>query len=306
MSKYNPVSSEDTSSPSLNDDIDHDGAIRYRDDPPEYDDSDEEQQYDNEDYNDEEIAIQSMELQAATVAPSRCGSSNKRRFFSILTVFVVLVGIVVGGKMYTDQNGVPENIGGLVERMKGQWEDWTGGRNSDTGEEDAHPDDVEINELIEADESEFDEERDEDMTSEEEETVEETEQSEEADTNQEASNEEVAVVESTEEEETNDEADQTDEQSAQSEESETNKETLSGEVIESTEDQEEEEVHDEAVEEEKEEEVVEDLPEDAEISKGDNVPEDNDALNYLVGATGTISKEWSVIEQVPHDQSSFT
>ena len=293
MSKYNPVSSqdEDLTSPSLDDDIDN-GAIRYRDDPPEYGDSDDEQQYDGEDYNDEEIAIQPMALQAATVNPPRSG---KCRLFSVLAVTVVLAGIVVGGKVYTDQNGVPESVGGLFDRMKGQWEDWTGG-NSDEGQEDAHQD-SEINELIEA---EFDEERDQDEASADEQNVEESAEPESSDTNQETPSEEniESVVEEEEEEEVEDELEQNDVETVQPEEPDENQETPGEEAAEST----EEEVQDEVVQEE----VIEDLSEDTGVNEGDDVQQDNDALNYLSGATGTISKEWGVIEQVPHDQFSFT
>lgn len=33
---------------------------------------------------------------------------------------------------------------------------------------------------------------------------------------------------------------------------------------------------------------------------------DNQNLDYMLGATGMISNEWSVIEQVDHDRTSFT
>ena len=277
MSKYTTVAEDDVELNAYRHGDNY--APGYRDDPPNsgsFDSDDESNRGSNagrsfykdddgydEDYDDEEIAVQSMELQAASSASSRSNRSCK--IFRGVVLLTFLVAWVAGGKFYVDQHGMPDSFDGFLSQLKSDLQEWRSNHGAqateDKGEE-------EISALVE---EELDEER----------------------TSDSAVEQDIGA-------ENNDDSPEVEEINMRDEPDATQDE------VESAVEQEEpeEELDELEAEDETEEEVQE-----AVIEEKNNVVEEKEEqgnLDYLVGASGTISTGWSVIEQVAHDSTSFT
>ena len=260
---------------------------------------DEDGSYDDDD---EEVAIQSPQLRRASTSRS----SRSKCCITLVVFLTLLVGLLAGGKVYVDEYGVPDEVQGFYGQLRGKYEDWKGSKGGDEQIDalmnedfkDEKVDDVEIQEInigvtpptTNAEESAdfvVDEE-------EEEEVVEEQEEEEEEEHEEKVKEQTEDLVENAVDEDigvtppmTN--AEESAEFVVNQEEEE--------EVVKEQEEELEEE-HDEKVEEQNK-----DLVENA---VDEELVGDNQNLDYMLGATGMISNEWSVIEQVDHDRTSFT
>jgi hypothetical protein len=291
MSKYTTISNQDNDNDlelnAYRHGHDH-PTSSYRDDPPvdtsnsfdseEYDNDDNE--YD-EDYNDEEIAVQSNELRAASTASA---SSSRCRVVKCIVLMAMIAAWIGGGKYYIDKNGVPDSVNGFLTQFKADLEEWRGGNggesageeeisafvNEEVGEESRTPLDSSLGD-DQANELEQDVTQDSaqvQLPEEEEPIINE--------------NTEEPIVEPVSQEQNNEPI--VDEEEPLSEQE--------GPIVEpvSEEQEEAENVGDQETEENN---VVDDLQEQGN-------------LDYMVGATGTTSREWNAVEMVAHDSTSFT
>lgn len=282
MSKYATVADDDVELNAYRHGDGYRPGGGYRDDPPDgsFDSEDgensrsaygDEDSYD-EDYGDEEIAVQPAELRAASRSSSSSSSSCKAMKCVLFLTF--LVAWLAGGKYYIDKNGVPDSLDGFLAQLKSNLEEWKSNPSDDKGEE-------EISALVEV---EVGEERSKDDQVEQgSEDIQHIEQiNAKPDTTQDTAPEDEPV----ETKETRDDPDETEETEVES--------TLN----------QEEELHEPEVQDEAEEEMQEIVG--VEVNNEVAEKEGEGKLDYLVGATGVISEAWSVVEQVVHDSTSFT
>jgi hypothetical protein len=307
MSKYTTISNEE--------DVELNAPRHgpsYRDDPPSsnsFDSQDsrhDEDEYDNNGYgdddgewggsDDEEIAVQSHELGAAS---SRGGGGSSCKILKCLVLITLIAAWIGGSKYYIDQNGVPESVGGLWTRFKADLDEWRG--NSDGGSDNNVGDDSVGEEEIRAFvEEETGEERtplDYGQDTVVVEVLEDEVHQDSAEVPQdieESTTDEVESVSEQEEEPIVDEAEPVTEQEKEPNIDEVEsvseqEEQLQEEIVELV----QEEAQNIAEQETEENTVVDEQPEQIN-------------LDYMVGATGKVSREWNAIEMVAHDSSSFT
>jgi hypothetical protein len=284
MSKYTTISNQDNDNDlelnAYRHGHDH-PTSSYRDDPPvdtsnsfdseEYDNDDNE--YD-EDYNDEEIAVQSNELRAASTASA---SSSRCRVVKCIVLMAMIAAWIGGGKYYIEKNGVPDSVNEFLTQFKADLEEWRGGNGGESaGEEEIS---AFVNEEVGSEErtpldssmgddqaNELGQDADEEVTQD---------SSAQVDT-------EEPIVEPVSQEQNNEPI--VDEEEPLSEQEAPIVEPVS---------EAQEEAENVADQETEENNVVDDLQEQGN-------------LDYMVGATGTTSREWNAVEMVAHDSTSFT
>ena len=227
----------------------------------------------DEDYNghycDEEIVIQPSGLQPATGSPP-----TRMRWLIFLTV-----AMLAGGTTYfLGQNKIPENTAGLVGQLKARWDDW---RDSAF-----HSNKDELNDDLDEEENIH------------------------SDTGKENVDTEQATVDVV----SNGDAFKSLSEEVEDETAD-NKKSADVEIehIESANEQVEElqeELDEMADDEEDTQDIANQQEDTTEQDNGDIMMEDNESeksdMNYSVGASNTISSDWSIVEQVDHDNTSFT
>jgi len=227
----------------------------------------------DEDYNghycDEEIVIQPSGLQPATRSPP-----TRMRWLIFLTV-----AMLAGGTTYfLGQNKIPENTAGLVGQLKARWDDWRDSAfhsnkdelNDDLDEERGSDDYTAIvdgnNGLMVISNSAIDEKQIENEGGYRDKT----------DDNEKSADVEIEHIES------------------------------ANEQVEEL----QEELDEMADDEEDTQDIANQQEDTTEQDNGDIMMEDNESeksdMNYSVGASNTISSDWSIVEQVDHDNTSFT
>jgi hypothetical protein len=221
--------------------------------------------------NDDDESYDSGDEEIATQSPNLQIASGRpigrsKRWRWIVVTVVMLLGIAGGGK-YVMTNKGGESVGGIIGQLKSQWVEWRSGEAN--GVEEEVMDGEEMN----------DEERDYDSIVDEE-TGDEFGQEEDAPSQEEPETAVQDIMEPT-----------------------TQEMPSRDKQVESIADQ-EEELEEELIELVEEEEVLE--QETEAVNENETPIQEEGNLDFLVGASKTISKDWTVVEQVVHDGTSFT